>query len=261
MNNYLETAVELAHQAGRIMLEHFDVGVVVNLKQDNTPVTIADETINQMVIDRISAEYPTHGVIGEEASVEKPASRLQWVCDPIDGTLPYTLGIPTNVFSLALCEDGIPIVAVVGDPYLDRTYTATQGEGAFCNDARMSTSDRTAFAGAIMNVSGRSARNAAVLGGPIYADLESLGVRMLHHSSLVYEAVQVAMGTFEAAVFTKNTPWDAAAAALLVSEAGGVVTDVNGSPQRYDQSINGTIFSNGELHHELQQIVARHLIV
>ncbi len=260
MNNYLETATELADSAGRIMLKYFDTGVAVSLKADNTPVTIADETINQMVIDRIASQYPTHGVIGEEASVEKPNSSLQWVCDPIDGTLPYTLGIPTNVFSLALVEDGTPIVAVVADPYLDRTYTAVRGEGAFCNDVRIAVSDKTTFKGAIMNVSGRSARNAVALGGPIYAKLESLGTRMLHHSSLVYEAVQVAVGTFEAAVFTKRSPWDAAAGALLVTEAGGVVTDVNGSPQRYDQPINGTIFSNGEIHHELQQIVARHLI-
>ena len=260
MTRYLETATELAHQAGQIMLEYFNVGVAVNLKADNTPVTIADETINQLVIDRVTAEYPTHGVIGEEASVERPGSSLQWVCDPIDGTLPYTLGIPTNVFSLALVEDGTPIVAVIADPYMNRMYTATKGEGAFCNDERITVSDRATIADSIMNVSGRSGRNAAVLGGPIYADLENLGAHMIHHSTMVYEAVLVAAGKFDAAVFTKRTPWDAAAGALLVTEAGGVVTDVDGSEQRYDRSINGTIFSNGAIHHEVQQIVARHVI-
>ena len=260
MNNYLETATELAYEAGRVMLEHFNVGIEVHLKADNTPVTIADETINQIVIDRITAEYPTHGVIGEEASIERPSSSLQWVCDPIDGTLPYTLGIPTNVFSLALVEDGAPIVAAIADPYMNRMYTATRGEGAFCNDERITVSDRGTIAGSIMNVSGRSGRNAAVFGGPIYADLEKLGARMMHHSTMVYEAVLVAAGKFDAAIFTKRTPWDAAAGALLVAEAGGVVTDVSGSEQRYDRPINGTIFSNGVIHHEVQQIVARHII-
>jgi myo-inositol-1(or 4)-monophosphatase len=260
VNEYLETATELALQAGEIMLEHFDSGVTVKIKADNTPVTVADESINQLVIDRITAQYPIHGIIGEEGSVEKPEASLQWVCDPIDGTLPYTLGIPTNVFSLALVEDGAPIVAVVADPYMERMYTATLGEGAFCNDRSLATSTRTTIAGSIMNVSGRSGRGAAVLGGPVYADLEKLGARMLHHSSMVYEAALVAVGAFDAAIFTKRTPWDAAAGGLLVTEAGGVVTDVNGAVQRYDRPLNGTIFSNGILHEEIQQIVARHLV-
>jgi fructose-1,6-bisphosphatase/inositol monophosphatase family enzyme len=61
-------------------------------------------------------------------------------------------------------------------------------------------------------------------------------------------------------VFTKRTPWDAAAGALLVSEAGGVATDVHGLPQRYDGAVNGAIFSNGKIHRELQEVVARHLV-
>ncbi len=260
MNRYLDTALELAQQAGQIMLQHFDNGVVVNLKDDNTPVTIADETINQLVIDRICDQYPSHGVIGEEGSVERPDSSFQWVCDPIDGTLPYTLGIPTNVFSLALTEEGDPVVAVVADPYLEKLYTATKGDGAFCNEVSIGVSKKDTFDGAIMNVSGRSGNNAAVLGGPLYADLEQLGGHMLHHSSMVYEAVLVASGKFDAAVFTKQTPWDAAAAALIVEEAGGRVTDVSGLPQRYDRPLRGTIFSNGFLHDEMVEIAARHLI-
>lgn len=242
------------------MLQHFDNEVVVNLKADNTPVTIADETINQLVVDRIADEYPSHGVIGEEGSVERPDSAFQWVCDPIDGTLPYTLGIPTNVFSLALTEDGDPIVAVVGDPYLDRLYTAVKGGGAFCNDVPIGVSAKDSFDGAILNVSGRSTKNASVLGGPLYTDLEELGGHMIHHSSMVYEAVLVASGKFDAAVFTKQTPWDAAAGALIVEEAGGRVTDVHGLVQRYDQPVRGTIFSNGFLHEAMVNIASRYLI-
>lgn len=260
MRNYLEFAIELAHEAGHIMLDHFKMGVAADLKADNSPVTVADETINRMVIDRVLDAYPGHGVIGEEGSVEKPNSALQWVCDPIDGTLPYTLGIPTNVFCLALVEGGDPVVSVVFDPYMDRMYTAIRDEGAFCNGESISTSDTATLADAVMNVAGRSARGAAALGGPIYADLESLGVRLLDHSSFVYESMLVAAGLFDAAIFTKNTPWDAAAGALLVAEAGGIATDVTGSAQRYDGAISGLIVSNGRIHDEVRQVVARHLI-
>lgn len=260
MENYLETAVELAHEAGAVMLKHFRMGVAADRKPDNSPVTVADEAINQLVIDRIVAQYPEHGVIGEEGSVEKPHAKLNWVCDPIDGTLPYTLGVPTNVFCIALVEDGDPVVSVIYDPYMDRMYTATAGEGAFRNGERISVSETSVLDDAVMNVAGRSRVGAAALGGPIYADLENLGVRLLDHSSYVYEATLVAAGMFDAAVFTKKTPWDAAAGALLVSEAGGTATDVTGSAQRYDTAVRGLILSNGKVHEELQRVVAMHLI-
>ena len=260
MDDYLDTAIALGHEAGRVMLDHFKMGVAADLKADSSPVTIADETINQIVIDRIRSKYPTHGVIGEEDSVDGLDSRFTWVCDPVDGTLPYTLGIPTNVFCLALVDDGEPVVAVIYDPYMDRMYTAAAGRGAFCNEARIATSQTSVLLNSVMNVAGRSASGAAALGGPIYAEFERLGVRLLDHSSYVYEAALVAAGMFDAAVFTKRTPWDAAAAALLVSEAGGKVTDLRGGPQRYDGAVTGLIVSNGKLHDEVQTVVARHLI-
>ncbi len=259
MQRYLDTALELSAAAGEIMLEHFDIGVPADWKEDDTPVTVADEAINQMVIDRIAAEYPDHGVVGEEASLEKPDAAMQWVCDPIDGTLPYMLGIPTNVFALALCENGEPIVSVVGDPYLSRTYTGVRGGGSFCNDRRLKVSSTTGMKGSLMNVSGRKSGDAAH-GARIYDDLYRAGVRILHHNSMVYEVIQVASGMFDGAIFTKTTQWDAAAGVLLVTEAGGSVSDLDGEPQRYDRPIKGTIFSNGHLQSEIEDLVRPHIM-
>ncbi len=259
MQSYLDTAVEIADAAGEIMMKYFDIGVPADWKEDNTPITIADGTINDMVNERIAAEYPDHGVVGEEASIVKPDSPYQWVCDPIDGTVPYMLGIPTNVFSLALCENGKPIVAVVADPYLHRTYTATSGGGCYVNGRQLSVSDKTEMKGSYMNVSGRSSGDAA-RGSAIYYDLEKAGVTQLHHNSMVYEVIQVASGMFDGAIFTKSTPWDAATGVLLVTEAGGKVTDLYGGDQRYDRKIKGTIFSNGHLHDALVALVAPHII-
>src|SRR3990167_5987378 len=131
--SYLEFAKKLALQAGKIMLEHFQIGITTEMKGDNTPVTIADKAINSLVIKEISEAYPKHSVIGEEESSKKKGAEYVWVCDPIDGTLPYSLGMPINVFSLALVHDGQPIVAVVHDPYMKRLYWAEKGEGAFLN--------------------------------------------------------------------------------------------------------------------------------
>jgi fructose-1,6-bisphosphatase/inositol monophosphatase family enzyme len=250
VQKYLDTALELAATAGEIMLHYFDVGVPADWKADDSPVTVADTEINQMVIDRIAARYPDHGVVGEEASLSKPDSPLQWVCDPIDGTVPFMLGIPTNVFSLALCEDGDPLVAVIADPYLSRTYLATRGGGSFCNERRLSVSETKELPGSLMNVSGRDHDDPAD-GAFIYRALDEAGVKQIYHHSMVYEEIQVASGMFDAAIFAKSNPWDSAAGALLVTEAGGIVTNLLGAPQRYDRRILGTIFSNGHLHDAL----------
>ena len=258
MPGYLDTAVEIAATASEIMLRYFDAGLSAEWKADDTPVTIADRTINDMVIDRIAARYPDHGVVGEEASRNRPEATMQWVCDPIDGTVPFLLGIPTNVFALALCEEGKPIVSVIADPYLSRTYTATHGGGSFCNDRRLSVSATAGLPGAMMNVSGRSDGDPAS-GAAIYRDLEAAGVSQMHHYSMLYEAVQVAAGKFDAAIYAKSHPWDAAAGALLVTEAGGRVTDLLGRNQRYDRTITGAVFSNGHVHDDLVALTTPHV--
>jgi myo-inositol-1(or 4)-monophosphatase len=97
----LRFATDLAQEAGAIMDRYFraeDIGT--ELKQDLTPVTVADTTINDLVIDRVQQSYPEHGVLGEENSYEPTRDRI-WVVDPIDGTVPFSLGIPTSTFSLA----------------------------------------------------------------------------------------------------------------------------------------------------------------
>jgi fructose-1,6-bisphosphatase/inositol monophosphatase family enzyme len=260
MQQYLETAIDIANTAREIMLRYFGTGVTPEWKQDHSPVTVADREINQMVIDRISARYPNHGVVAEEGSQDFPDAVMRWVCDPIDGTVPFMLGVPTSVFALALCEDGDPIVSVVVDPYVDRLYTAVKGEGSFCNDQRLQVSGATDLSHTTGNVSGRSADDPA-RGAEIHADLIDAGVRLFHHHAMVYEAALVAAGKFDSAIYAKAHPWDAAAGALLVTEAGGKVSDLKGRPQRYDRTVAGTVFSNGLLHDELVAITAPHVVV
>lgn len=130
---YLEFAKKLAYEAGDIMREYFQTTDMV-WKSDNTPVTQADTEINSRVIERIAAAYPEHSVIGEEESAVREGARYTWACDPVDGTMPYSHGLPISTFSLALCEDGKPVVGVVYDPFMDRLFWASVGGGAFCND-------------------------------------------------------------------------------------------------------------------------------
>lgn len=259
MNEYLNFAKQIADQASSIMLEHFRVGVASQSKEleGNTPVTIADRTINSMVIEAINKNYPAHAVIGEEESSYKEGAEYTWVCDPIDGTIPYVMGIPTNVFSLALVnKDGEPVVAVVCDPYLKRKYWAVKGGGAFLNDERISVNGASDLSDAYIGMSG--SRSKTIKPNEFKAELISSSYRPVILNCAIYEAMMVACGQMGATVYLGLNTHDIASSKLIVEEAGGKVTDVFGEDQRYDQSVKGAVISNGLLHDRILGIAANH---
>jgi len=134
--NYSEElgfAKKLATEAGEVMLKYFLSTEIATIeKSDKTLVTKADTDINRLVIDKISEKYPTHSVWGEEQSLEIEGSFYTWVCDPVDGTVPFAKGIPVSTFSLALVDsNGKSILGVVYDPFQKRLYEATRGGGLF----------------------------------------------------------------------------------------------------------------------------------
>jgi fructose-1,6-bisphosphatase/inositol monophosphatase family enzyme len=251
MNDYLDFAKGLALRAGDIMLQHFHAEVEHTEKADKTIVTVADEAINQMVIDEVEKTYPEHSVFGEEASSDKQ-SEYAWVCDPIDGTVPYANGVPISVFSLALVKDGEPVVGVVYEPFMKRMYSATKGGGAFINDELMKVSNHGLERHATINVEWW-AEAAYDIDTPLHNISLETKAYVLHLGSVVSAACLVAWGRYEACVFagTNGKNVDIAAVKVIVEEAGGKVTDIKGNEQRYDGDINGAIISNGKIHDEL----------
>jgi len=259
MNDYLAFAKKLAIQAGDIMLQYFDTDIAVEAKEDASPLTIADTTINKMVIDAIHEAYPDHGIIGEEESDHTAGTEYVWVCDPIDGTIPFTMGVPTSQFSLALVKDGVSILGVLYDPYTKRMYEAVKGEGATLNGQPLHVNDTAThdipkglISTAVMDYG--LIRNDDLL----YAALNA-GERAYSVCCATYEAALVARGKTAATIFPGNSPWDIAAVKVIIEEAGGKVTDLTGKEQRYDQPIRGAIVSNGVVHDRLVALVSSHL--
>ncbi len=249
MEEYLEFAKSLAKEAGQIMHKYFQQGVEFRLKEDASYVTKADEEINDLVIQRVSERYPDHAVLGEESSKENNSS-YTWSCDPIDGTVPFTKGIPISVFSLALVENGESVVGVVYDPFMDRMYSAVKGQGAFLNDKSISVSTVAALADATLNVEW-----APEFAYDIDTALHNFSVDnqsyVLHLGSVTAASCLVAVGQYEACVFagTKGKSVDIAAVKVIVEEAGGKVTDLFGNDLRFDvKDIKGAIISNKAIH-------------
>lgn len=242
------------------MLEHFQIGIEKKDKADGTPVTIADTKINQMVIDAIEQNYPEHAIHGEEASHKKENAEYVWACDPIDGTIPYMLGVPTNQFSLALVQNGKPIVGVVYDPYMKRLYHATGGVGAFLNDKKIEVNKtKTLLEGKYIAL--HSQKTPFYRAGELIRDASARGFWTYVPYSFTYEAVMVASGRLVGSIFGYPTAHDVAAIKVIIEEAGGKVTDLLGNEQRYDQPIKGAIVSNGLVHQELVELVKPYLII
>ncbi len=256
-DKYLEFAKSVAYEAGKIMKKYFTLDNGASYKQDNTIVTKADIEINEYLIKRVKEEYPTHCVDGEEEQFGK--SNYVWVCDPIDGTAMFARHIPTATFSLALVVDGFSIVGVIYDVFTDRLYSAIKDEGAFLNGKEIHVSDielDDMRSVSQFDMWPESKYN-------IYDVIKELGKKTYFVSigSIVRACTCVASGEFNLAIFpgTKHKNCDVAAAKVIIEEAGGKVTDLFGNAQRYDESINGCVLSNGIVHDEVIDVIKKYL--
>lgn len=251
----LAFAIELAKDAGDIMRRHFFAGDKgVEIKADRTQVTVADIEINNLVIQRVTQRFPEHGVRGEEES-RFPERSCLWVCDPIDGTDAYIVGVPVAMFSLAYVVEGVPRVAVVYDPFQDRLFSASEGGGAFCNGSAIQVSAQPTLRGS--RIGTRSSLNGVIRGINLFRALVEEGVNCKSLPGCVFQGSLVAMGSEDAYIFPGNNAHDVAAIKLIVEEAGGKVTDFWGNDQSYNDQIQGAVVTNGKIHEELMAVISR----
>ncbi|MDE1865492.1 MAG: hypothetical protein KGH94_02545 [Candidatus Micrarchaeota archaeon] len=249
-------AVDLAREAGKIIRRDFKLGMEKMLKSDNSIVTPTDIKVNEMVVREVRDRFPTHDVVAEEGSykVNKARSTYRWVCDPIDGTVVYSHGVPTSVFSLALTKNGRPLVGVVYDPFLDRMFVAPTPRGTDLNGEQVRVSRNDRLKGSII---GLSYWNGAQVGlSKLHERLVDSGAKVLMLGSITYMGAMVAAGEFTASVHPARAAYDSTALKIIVEEAGGRVTDLFGKdPRRWDERLKGSIMSNGLLHDKLVRLM------
>lgn len=252
MADYRQFAEGLALQAGKIIKENFLKGVKRAWKEDETPITVVDKEVNSLVLNSIKGKYPDHAVLAEEES-DLHESDYVWVCDPIDGTIPFSHGLPISVFSLALTYKGESILGVIYDPYLDRLVVAEKGKGAMLNGKPIAVSETSKIKNTVIDV--ETWRTSAYQFAPLVKVLIDEGSQVSTFRSAVYSGMLVGMGELAAVVFAGKTAWDGAAVKIIVEEAGGKVTDLFGNEQSYNGDIKGFIASNGKIHDQLLQLL------
>lgn len=255
---YKQFAVNFAKRAGKVIVSNFKLGMKKELRLDFSPVTVTDKKIKSMLIKEIKKLFPTHNVKGEEEVYLKNTSDYLWVCDPVDGTAPFSHGVPICTFSLALVHKGKPILGVVYDPFSKRLFFASTGQGSYLNGKRIFVNNKNSIK--------RSLAEFGYWSGGKYslAEFEEeliLNYDIFHFKfcSFIYPCCLVACGELDFTVFPGYTAHDVASVKIIVEEAGGKVTDIYGQEQSYDKEINGAIVSNSKLHPELVKLLKKHI--
>lgn len=224
-------------------------------KDHRSPVSAADLEINDLVLKTIKQKYPDHSILSEEGNDFDESHEYVWICDPVDGTHNFSHGMPTATFALALVHRGQPILSLILDPFLDRTYTAEKGKGAFLNSKQIFVNKHPTLAKALIGC-GKTKKVRNLF--PFMDETYDYGVSFITGLSIHYMCALVAAGEFSAALFGGISAHDMTAGKLLVEEAGGKATDIFGNiPTRFDRDMEGQMCSNGLLHDELLAIMAR----
>jgi len=246
VDKYLAFAKDLARTGGKLIKDNFENNLIIELKSDNSPVTEVDKQINQLVIAAIQKTYPEHGLLGEEADLGDGSEELQWLCDPLDGTKAFIVGMPHSTFILGLTQEGKILLSVVYNPFTDRLYHAIKGQGAFCNDQPIHANEQPVDGGYVLVDSSAF---------PLYEDLEAKGAQIEPTAGAGYRCMLLATGRCSGIVQGGADFHDIGPSSLIVEEAGGKITGYDGSPLRYDQRIaGGVIISNGVAHDSLVAI-------
>jgi myo-inositol-1(or 4)-monophosphatase len=250
-----ELAERAAREAGAIIRRYYESGVRVAEKGPDNPVTKADLEANACIRALVSEAFPADGWLSEETadSTERLGRRRVWVVDPLDGTKEFIQHIPEFCVCVALVEDGRPIVAAEYNPAADRLYSAVRGGGTTVNGtpARVSTTARVPDAVVLASRSEDKRGEWDPFKSRVHVQLTG---------SVAFKLAELATGAGDSTfTLTPKNEWDICAGALLVEEAGGRVTDLEGKPLVFNQPSPlrpGMIASNGVLHDGLLRLIA-----
>ena len=256
MNQYIEAAVYIAEKAGKMLQEKIRSTLNIEHKGRIDIVTEMDKKSEDLIIGFLMEKFPDHSFIAEEGTQVVGDSGFAWYIDPLDGTTNYAHNIPWYAVSLGLHKDGEPFSGVVLNPANGELFTAQAGEGVFLNGEPIKTSDRTELSECVLatgfpyTIKEKPER---VMENLRKFLLQVHGVRRFGAAAL--DLAYVAAGIYDGFWEENLKPWDTAAGILMVSEAGGKVSDYNGD--NYNIRKDTIVASNGKIHPAMMNLIGR----
>ncbi len=249
MASFLETAAEIAREAGALTRKYFDRGVRFQIKGEQDLVTEADHASEALVLERLRTHFPTHSIVAEESGLHDKTSEYRWYVDPVDGTTNFAHGYPVYNVTLALEHRGELIAGVVYDPTRDELFAAERGGGAYLNNRRIQVSPADNIEEGLIATGFPTRRRHLDVNVHFFYQLAMVTHGIRRSGSAAIDLAHVACGRLDGFWEFRLNPWDMAAGKLLIEEAGGQTTDMKGRPHSLDSvhiwASNGKIHSAG----------------
>jgi len=254
LEQFGRVGTEVALEAGRLLMDRLHTDFAVSRKGDINLVTEVDLAAEQLIVSRLRDAFPGHSILAEENHPHPSPGAYTWIVDPLDGTTNYIHGFPFFAVSIGLEIDGEVEWGVVYNPNLEEIFTAQRGRGAWLNGAPLRVSQTDSLSASLLATGFpydiRICRNNNLEYFRAFS-LRSQAVRRAGSAALDF--CYLAAGRFDGYWELKLHPWDCAAGYLMVREAGGMVTRLDGSPGTiYDREF---VASNGLIHDQMLAVI------
>lgn len=249
------TGIRAAFESGKILKSYFGNISDIRKKGAVDLVTEADTASEEMIIGIIREMFPEHSILAEESGLDQEDENHQWIIDPLDGTINFAHQVPIFSISIAYAFEGIPVMGIVLNPVTGELFSAVAGKGAFLNNHPIQVSDTRVMQESLLATG--FPYDLLSIFDTITGRLENClraaqGVRRL--GSAAIDICALACGRFDGFWEQNLHPWDTAAAVLIASEAGAVITDFANKPFSIDKK--EILATNGKIHTEMISLLA-----
>lgn len=253
---------ELALEAGAILRDYQGREFSVSKKGRSDLVTEADLAVEELVISRILESFPGHSVLAEETGlrqIQEGTPRFQWIVDPLDGTTNFAHGYPFFCVSIALEVDGRLALGVVYDPMAEDLFSALKGDGARLNGEPIHVTSEVALSESLLCTGFANHRQQVIRNLQLFQAFILSARAVRRTGSAALDLCYVAAGRLDGFWELSLHPWDMAAGALILEEAGGRVSRFDSSPLQLENP--EIVASNGEIHDQMLQAIENQLAV
>jgi myo-inositol-1(or 4)-monophosphatase len=250
----LNFAIRVARDAGALLRDRLGTRIDIGHKGSINLVTDVDLASEKLIREAISTYYPRHEILAEEGGLTESASEYRWIVDPLDGTTNYAHGYPVFCVSIGLEHKGEMIIGVVYDPMRDEMFTAERGAGAALNNRPVRVSKTEDLMQSILSTGfPYDIKTSTLTNLNHWANFAMNAQALRRDGAAALDLCYVACGRFDGFWELNLSPWDTAAGALIVAEAGGRITDFAGGPfSNYKPEI---VASNGLIHERMIEVL------
>ncbi len=249
-----KAAIKMALEAGSLLKGRLGQAGRVDFKGEVNIVTEMDRLSEDLIVGRITRDFPDHGIIAEESDERAGRGEYRWIIDPLDGTTNYSHGFPVFCVSIAFEVSGEVVFGVVYNPMLEELFVAEKGEGATLNGDKISVSSTTSLESSLLATGfPYDLRTSRENNFDHFRNFSIKAQAIRRAGSAALDLSYLACGRFDGFWEMKLSAWDTAAGTLLVTEAGGRVTDFDGS--EFSNFKPRCLASNGLIHDEMLAIL------